>query len=56
MKLPIRRKRASEALEPGRLSPGAVALQVLIHSNTALSEHEFRVQTEKVRAGPQLRR
>jgi hypothetical protein len=50
MKLPIRRrKRASEAVEPGRLSPGAVALRVLIYSNTGLSEQEFRVQTEKLR-------
>jgi hypothetical protein len=50
MKLPIRRrKRASEAVELGRPSPGAAALQVLIYSNTGLSEQEFRVQTEKLR-------
>jgi hypothetical protein len=50
MKLSIRRRKlASEAVEPASAGPAAPALQVLIYSNTGISEQEFSVQTEKLR-------
>jgi len=50
MKLPrLRRQPAPEPAERATASPAAPALQVLIYSNTGLSEQEFSVQTEKLR-------
>jgi hypothetical protein len=36
-------------MQLGNSSPAVPALRVLIYSNTNLSEHEFSVQTEKLR-------
>jgi hypothetical protein len=50
MKLPRpRRSHAPETAEPASTSPGAPVLQVLIFSNTDLSEQEFNVQRGKIR-------
>jgi hypothetical protein len=50
MKLPRpRRSRAPETAEPASASPGVPALQVLIFSNTDLTEQEFNAQRGKIR-------
>ncbi len=49
MKLPrLRRKPAPETAEPASASRAVPVLQVLIYSNTGLSEQEFSAQTDKI--------
>jgi len=49
MKLPrLRRKPAPGTAEPASASRAVPVLQVLIYSNTGLSEQEFSAQTDKI--------